>query len=54
MNYLSTWIPPNEKHWFPQTFPSVNHTVSVEITTIFHLNIPLPPQLNYPRVLKFH
>ena len=47
MNYLSTWIPPNEKHWFPQTFPSVNHTVSVEITTIFHLNIPLPPQLNF-------
>ena len=59
MNYLSTWITPNEKHWFPQTFPNDNHTVSVEITTIIHLNIPLPPtspmcHSNYPRVLKFH
>ena len=41
MDYLSTWITPNEKHWFPQTFPSDNHTVYVEITTIIHLNIPL-------------
>ena len=59
MNYLSTWITPDEKHWFPKTFPNVNHTVFVEITTIIHLNIPLPPpspiyHSNYLRVLKFH
>ena len=58
MNYLSTWITPNEKHWFPKTVPNVNHTVFVEIATIIHLtstsitNVPLklPPSFKIPLV----
>ena len=49
MNYLSTWITPNEKHWFPQTFPNDNHSFcgnhnhypSQHITSTSITNVPL-------------
>ena len=60
MNYLSTWITPNEKHWFPKTFPNVNHsfcgnhnhypsqhTISTSITNV---PLKLPQSFKIPLV----
>ena len=60
MNYLSTWITPNEKHWFPKTFPNVNHSFcgnhnyypSQYTTSTYITNVPLklPQSFKIPLV----